>query len=177
MGQTARLIFLGVVSALLLVMVGMGVGWLAAGGLGGGAPRAAVSSPARQPVPPMGLPASPVAAFTPKPTFTPLPSPTALPVTTAPLTPTATVLEEGVVLFHVQAPTVELYQGPGAGYPALGSAAQSETLPVVGRTADGLWWMVCCVEGQPGWMALESGNVLVEGDVARVNVLDVEVRP
>lgn len=174
LSRTIRLIFLGIVVAVVLIVVGAGVGWY----VGGGSLRPVISASGEVAPPPSE------AGFvlpTPKPTFTALPSPSA----TGVLTPTqaATLVPTpvdtpvgGYVRFTVQVPLVTLYQGPGNGYPFLGAVNQGTTLLVAGRTPDGSWWLVCCMENQSGWIPLENNNVLVEGDAGAVDVLEVPIR-
>ncbi|MBA3531446.1 MAG: hypothetical protein H0T73_05940 [Ardenticatenales bacterium] len=166
-------IWLWLIAMLLIVAMGSVLGWVIAGGLGreelAGAPSV------EEGVPPL-LPSR-----TPKPTFTAIPTSTfsaLAPTAEAPLLPSpppgvAVTLEAppNAVLFQVQIEEIPVYRGPGITYPRLGLAPRGTTLLVAGRTPDGGWWLVCCVDSQSGWMELKDQNVLVQGDVALVDVI------
>ncbi len=64
--------------------------------------------------------------------------------------------------------TVNLRAGPGTNHPLVGSAKQGEIYPVEGRTADGSWLEICCIDGRPAWVA--ANVVGTGGDMASVQV-------
>ncbi len=125
-----------------------------------------------QTVPPP-TPTEPVAEV---PTATPVPDddddeqptavPTALPTEGAPpatptsdnpaVVPTATTAPplEGVTA-TVNVARLNLREGPGTGYPAIGVITNGEIVRVLGRTEISDWWRVCCLNGTTtaGWVA------------------------
>lgn len=60
-----------------------------------------------------------------------------------------------------------LRSGPSTDYPLIGSAALGQELDIIGRTADGQWWLICCSNGQQAWIFGELGRATRE-DVAIV---------
>lgn len=128
--------------------------------------------------------------WTPKPTFTLLVTP---PITTSATVsatlvlsspvPTETVVTvesrevlTEVVQFRVQAEQILLYEGPGSAYPAIAFAEQDAAFPVIGRTSDGQWWQVCCLEeDQPVWLFLNRDVSLESGDANTVPILNEPV--
>lgn len=88
--------------------------------------------------------ASPTATATQPPTLTPTPTPT-------PAAPSARVLAE----------PVNLRSGPGTDFPPLGIARLGEVYALLGRSADGEWYQVCCVRNAPAW--INAGLVATEG--------------
>lgn len=165
---------LGGLLGVLLLAVGLIGGYLFATGGGTRAPEdeGFVLPPTRT----LGVPiVTPRATFTPLlPTETaPAASPTGEVATNPTATPGIVVPSNGeYVTFVVQAERVDAFQGPGAAYPLVGSAPQGTTLLVAGRTGDGLWWLVCCVAEQSGWVPLQEGNLLLQGDVNQVDVIE-----
>lgn len=185
-GRTMRLVFLGLMMASLLIITGVGVGWLVTSGTL--SPFDFFSNQSRQSPSTetslgiLELAQTTTPRFTPKPTFTPLPSATvsaATPIPTA--TPTVVVptpdpaATSEFVWFNVKIAEINMYKGPGEGYELMGRMNQGERLLVTGRTPDGSWWQVCCSEDQPSWVALDANNILVEGDVGTVAVLDFPI--
>lgn len=53
----------------------------------------------------------------------------------------------------VEAPTLNVRLGPSTDYPTMGQVAAGDRLELVGRNDAGDWLVVCCVNGQPGWVA------------------------
>ncbi|MEA3334504.1 MAG: SH3 domain-containing protein [Chloroflexota bacterium] len=80
------------------------------------------------------------------PTATPSPTLTPMPATLAPLvTPQRGGSVDGVRL-NVRA-------GPGLEFPVRVVAAPGETYQLLGRSEDGQWWQICCMEdGSPAWV-------------------------
>lgn len=78
------------------------------------------------------------------------------------------------VLFQVNGDEVYFRDGPGTSYPSVARAGRDAVLPVTGRTADGSWWQICCLDNKQLWMPLE-GVLLLSGDVGSVPILDVVV--
>jgi hypothetical protein len=58
---------------------------------------------------------------------------------------------------NVAAATLNLREGPGTGFPVIGSASRGTTLTLLARNADGTWWYACCVPGTAtqGWVSAE----------------------
>ncbi|MBK8987538.1 MAG: hypothetical protein IPM39_15925 [Chloroflexi bacterium] len=96
---------------------------------------------------------------TPPPTFTPAPT------ASATLPPTA------VPLVVVNVLRLNVRQGPGTEYPIIGEITQSGRYEMVGQSANGEWWQLCCLAGEPGWVI--GAAVSVEGDTANVPIVRV----
>lgn len=86
---------------------------------------------------------TPIVTPTPTPTFTPLPPP---PDTPTPV-PTAYVV--------VAAPQVNVRSGPSVAYPVIGRVYQDQTFTILGRNDAYTWWLICCVDGQQGWITTQ----------------------
>lgn len=124
----------------------------------------------------------PTVVASPKPTFTPLPTqPVRYDLAPLPAAPTQDVNDEaGAAVvnrlrFIVHADQVLFRDGPGTAYEPTARARNGAILPVSGRTADGLWWQICCLDGTPVWFQLDARSVRAEGDIATVPILDVLV--
>lgn len=63
---------------------------------------------------------------------------------------------------------VNIRSGPGVDFPRIGKLLKGEGMAVVGKTANGEWWQVCCVDGQSGWVWADV--VEVEGPLDNVPV-------
>lgn len=57
-------------------------------------------------------------------------------------------------------------RGPGTVYEQVGQASQGAALLLLGRSADGAWWRVCCIANQPVWVPADS--VEIRGSTAGV---------
>ncbi len=108
---------------------------------------------------PTATPEPPTATPTPEP-----PTPTPEPPTPTPEPPTPTPEPKPEAL--VSNPRVNVRSGPGAEFPVLGQALQGQRLAIIGRDLDGLWWQICCFDGQTGWLAAEV--VRAEGPIETV---------
>jgi len=88
-------------------------------------------------------------------TNTPAPQPTAAPGLT------------GVVAVQ----RLNVRQGPGTTYPAIGTVSQGETVTILSRNELGDWWRACCISGttQDGWMAAQF--ITPNFDLGQANVL------
>lgn len=185
-GSTMRLVFLGLMMAFLLITTGVGVGWLVASGtlspfeFFANQSQQSPSTPA--PIAILEVAQTTTPRFTPKPTFTLLPSATVSDVTATPsATPTIVVptpdpaATSEYVWFNVRVAQINMYKGPGEGYELMGTATQGERLLVSGRTPDGTWWQVCCFEDQPSWVEMDANNILVDGDVTKIAILDFPI--
>lgn len=91
----------------------------------------------------------------PPPTNTPVPQPTVAPGLTG----------------SVSVPRLNVRQGPGTNYQAIGTVAQGETVTILSRNEFGDWWRACCVTGtnQDGWMAAQF--IIPNFDLGQANVL------
>ncbi len=102
----------------------------------------------------------------PQPTQTPAP-PTATPdaaaqpdtstITATIAAPPDSVLETPTLT--VTAETVNVREGPGTNYPAIGQLQNGQTAAVKGKSADGAWWQI----------AFQNGNGWVFGELAQAN--------
>ena len=84
-------------------------------------------------------------------------------------TPTATPIPKPAVVVSI--PRVNARSGPSTDFPVLEQILQGTRLDVVGRTASNDWWQVCCVNGQPAWVAAEV--VRTEGPVEAVALAEL----
>ena len=107
---------------------------------------------------------------TPVPTDTPLPTdtppPTATPEPTATAAPTAT--DTPAAPYVVANKAANLRSGPGTNYPVVGSAAAGKQHEITGRSPDGAWLKICCINAAAAWVA--RSVVTVGGDAASVKV-------
>jgi tetratricopeptide (TPR) repeat protein/uncharacterized protein YraI len=74
------------------------------------------------------------------------PTPTAVPEATS--TPLPTPFAD------VETETLNVRLGPGTDFPVIGQVTQATRLALIGRNEAGDWVVVCCVDGQAGWVAL-----------------------
>lgn len=99
--------------------------------------------------------ATPTVTVTPTRTLPPTVAPTALtstavaPTTVTPTAPLARVLV---------GPT-NLRAGPGSTFPVVAQAQAGDTFTVTGRSNDGTWWQICCVQDLPVWVAADLVSV------------------
>lgn len=94
------------------------------------------------------------------PTYTATPTSAAPAAGAAALTPTpqvaplATVtLVEGAPQGVVLVERINVRSGPGTQFPVVGVLPAGARLSLQGRSADSAWLLVCCVDGQPAWVA------------------------
>ncbi len=69
----------------------------------------------------------------------------------------------------VTSKAVNFRSGPGTAYPVVGAAAVGAQYAVTGRNADGSWLRICCVKGNPAWVA--RSVVTVRGAVDTVPII------
>jgi hypothetical protein len=101
------------------------------------------------------------------PTFTPLPppdTPTPFPTETPTFTPTPTPYVE------IQGGLITLRSGPGVNYPSVAQLGPDIPVAIVGRTSDGVWFRICCVNGQDVWVAAQ--HVIVFNDITQVPLVN-----
>jgi len=98
------------------------------------------------------------------PTATPFVLPTPFLTPTSPIPPTPFVCR----VTPTANVNVNVRTGPGTNYPAIGSLFAGTSLDVIGRSPDGVWWVVN-LSGRQGWV---SGNVTrVEGPCGSLAVI------
>ncbi|MBI5957471.1 MAG: SH3 domain-containing protein [Chloroflexi bacterium] len=105
------------------------------------------------------------------PTFTPsgeqstaIPTPTGQPVLSSNSTPQDQVVLTGAVAL-VNTTSLNIRQGPGTNYPAVGSLVQGERVQIVGRSGDSQWWAVT-YRGGTAWVLAQLTQV--EGDISQI---------
>ena len=81
---------------------------------------------------------------------TPLTSPTASPMASP--TPSATPVPATIPQVTVVADLLNVRAGPGVEYALIATVPQGTVLRAEGRTEDGQWLLVCCVNEQWGWV-------------------------
>jgi len=117
------------------------------------------AQPAEQ-SPPQVAQATPVVVDVAPPTPAPQPEAAASP-TDAP--PTATPTPK----LTVNLPTANTRLGPGTNYGLAGTVSQGQSFDVIGKSPDGRWWQICCVNGQQVWI---FGDLVVTENVGSVPV-------
>ncbi len=48
---------------------------------------------------------------------------------------------------------VNIRQGPSTLFPIVGKMAEGSRYRIIGKTRDGQWWQICCVNEKPAWVA------------------------
>jgi len=84
-------------------------------------------------------------------------------------TATETAAPPAKVKAIVNTPLVNIRSGPGTDFSILTTVDRGEEYEIVGKTANGDWWKVCCVDEKPGWVNTE----LVDTD-GQVDAVPVE---
>lgn len=124
--------------------------------------------------PTIGVTQTPVPTETPttivEPTATPVPTdtplPTSTPIPTAIPEPTAT--DTPVVPKVITEKTINLRSGPGTDHPVIASSTAGEQFEITGRSPDGSWLEICCVNNTTAWVA--EWVVTVEGDAGSIAI-------
>lgn len=98
-------------------------------------------------------------APTPTPSPTSTPAPTSTPTPTRTSTPTATA---PVVQFTTIAEILNVRAGPGTTYDIVGVLYDTQEVNLIGRAGDAAWVQICCIAGEPGWVAQEFGEITGE---------------
>jgi uncharacterized protein YgiM (DUF1202 family) len=91
---------------------------------------------------------------------TPVPTPTSNPT---PRPDDMGILAGPVALVNV--PSLNVRQGPGTNYAAVGTLVQGDQVQIVGHNADSSWWAISYANGT-GWVI--ASLVIAEGDVSQV---------
>jgi len=66
--------------------------------------------------------------------------------------PTATPFQDPTARVAGSSP-VNVRSGPGTDYARVGEVRGGEAFTIVGRNGDASWWQICCVAGEPAWIA------------------------
>jgi len=112
---------------------------------------------------------------TPSATETPSVTPTLEPsATPTPLPATATATPSAIIPQAAAENTVNLRGGPGTNYPVVGSLAAGNTTMVIGRNAEGTWWLVQGETGNKPWIA---GSVVTISNAEHVPIVQAPPTP
>ena len=108
------------------------------------------------------VPLEPTVALTVEPTVEPTAEPTAelTAEPTLPVQPLET--STGVVT----APALNVRQGPGTTFAAIGVVRRGHQFTILDRNPAGTWFHVCCVDGKEGWVSASEMQVSPAGDAA-----------
>lgn len=63
--------------------------------------------------------------------------------------------------------TANTRMGPGTNYGLAGTVSQGQSFNVIGKSPDGTWWQICCVNGQQVWI---FGDLVAAENVGSVPV-------
>lgn len=96
------------------------------------------------------------------------PTPEASPTPTDTPTPTASPTPATPVAQAVR--SLQIRQGPSSNYPAIGTLAADDMLPIVGISEDGNWFEVQLADGTLGWITSASTQVTTFGNLRVVEV-------
>jgi hypothetical protein len=107
---------------------------------------------------------------TPAPTDTPEPTPTPADTPTPEGTPTPEPTPAPVAFLQPSQDDVNTRKGPGTNYGRVGQVTRADTLGVYGKSADGGWYKICCVNGQEAWIASQFAQL--SGDTAAIAVVE-----
>ncbi len=102
-----------------------------------------------------------------EPTRTPSRTPTATPTATLTVTPSPSPTPATPVAVMRQ--SIVVRQGPGLQYARLANAASGDSLVIVGRSEDNLWFRVLTSGGLPGWIPVTVVDAF--GNLARLPVV------
>jgi TolB protein len=124
--------------------------------------------------------APPTATPIPFPSPTPTATPVSLTTPTLAISPTPSAGTPAITATATAAAQVEIItaglnvrQGPGVAYPAIGTVAQGEVFDLTGVSADGGWLQITKA-GRPGWISSQPAYVRVTGSLDNVPTLNVE---
>jgi TolB protein len=114
---------------------------------------------------------------------TPFPPPPALPVTPYPREvkePTATPVQqaaqaEALAEIEVEAPSLNVRQGPGLAYGVVGVLKQGDRRPIAGRNRAGDWWQINYTEDEKGWVS--AAYVAATGELEDVSQVAAPAPP
>jgi hypothetical protein len=74
-------------------------------------------------------------------------------ISPSPLLNSGGAVGSSVTRVAVSGSLVNVREGPGQGYPIITQVSSGQQLQVLGRSTDGNWWQVCCVNNAVGWLA------------------------
>lgn len=124
---------------------------------------------------------SPHPTFTPTPPQPPTPTPPptietaapetamlAAPVAVAPVEQAASPAQTALAV--ISDDLINLRRGPGLEYPPIKLGMRGDEFTIIGRSADDLWWQICCVEELPAWVS--KTYVETDGPVDAIPVAD-----
>ena len=107
-------------------------------------------------------------------TSQPTAQPTAQP-TTAPATAPTAVPTSAVPLAVVEAPVVNVRNGPGTEYAPVGSLVAGQSCQIIGRNQANSWLQLSCAGGLTGWVRADL--LATTGAVSSVSVVQVAAPP
>lgn len=162
----------------LLTMITIGL--LAAGCFGGSQVNEEVTAPLRSPHP----------TFTPTPATPATPTAPALAVAAAEASaaPAVDVASQAsatqpeaeaapdaapkaeTALAVISEDLINIRRGPGLEYPPIKLGMRGDEFTIIGRSADDLWWQVCCVEELPAWIS--KTYIDADGPIDAIPVAD-----
>lgn len=82
-------------------------------------------------------------------------------------TPTTTADSKPIVVINDE--LVNTRTGPGLNFDLVDTVARGEEFDIIGKTVDGGWWKICCVDGQQVWVVNQF--VQTDGNVDSVAVI------
>ncbi|NJN93617.1 MAG: SH3 domain-containing protein [Anaerolineales bacterium] len=91
----------------------------------------------------------------------------------ATLSPTATTTPEAAQA-QVVAAGLNVREGPGVSYAAVGTVAQGDTLDITSVSADGNWLQIVTKAGKSGWISSQPAYTRILGSLENVKTLNVE---
>jgi SH3-like domain-containing protein len=120
----------------------------------------------------VGAPAAPAAAVTGTLTNTAATTGTAPITGTAGLTATGALTATGTVtapatvaaapavtpMLEIETDIINVRSGPGTTFGLVGTANVGERFEIKGRNADATWYLICCVNGQQGWVSADFAD-------------------
>ena len=133
-------------------------------------------TPTATPIPPELIPThTPTDGPSATPTATPTNTATGTATATATATETATATPTATAFVLVEGGLVSIRTGPGVEFPTVGQLGPSVPVAIVGQNPQGTWYQLCCVNGQPVWIA--ANNVLIGNNPSHVDLKLAETPP
>jgi len=106
---------------------------------------------------------------TPRPTSTPGPEPVEGPSPEPVEGPSPEPVEGPTPYAVVRTGVLNVRSGPGLAYPVMGQISTNNPLAITGRNTASTWLRVCCIGGEPGWVAI--GLITVQGSLAALPIV------
>jgi hypothetical protein len=75
---------------------------------------------------------------------------------------------------EIVAAGLNVREGPGAGYAAIGTVAQGDILDITSISADSAWLQIVTPDGKSGWISSQSTYICILGSLDNVQMLNVE---